>query len=91
MSVFARVELSLPWAREMYLTDNSPLGYAVLSSPASVKELRDEARLSHFGGWTVRLARTADGGDPGLLEAEEEAVQAIGPTVSVEKVAGMSP
>jgi hypothetical protein len=45
--------LETPWHLKAFATDASMTGYGVTHTPASVTELRDEARHCELRGWTV--------------------------------------
>ncbi len=55
--IFLEVRFALPWSPVAYMTDASPSGYGVLVTAAKVEELRQEAPLGGYGGWTLQADR----------------------------------
>ena len=55
-----RADLGAQGFPKAYMCDSSPTGYAVIRTEASVEELRSEAGLGVYGGWSVGLDREVD-------------------------------
>lgn len=53
MSVYMRVDLTIPWWPKAYMTDASGKGSGAIVIGSCVGELRSEARRSATQGWTV--------------------------------------
>ena len=53
MSIYMRVDLTIPWWPKAYITDASGEGYGAIVTGSSVEEVRPEAQRSATQGWTV--------------------------------------
>lgn len=60
VAFFLQVDLASTWYPFAYMCDASPTGYAVIRAPAGEEELRAEAGLGVYGGWSVSLDRAID-------------------------------
>ena len=62
-AIFLDAPMKLPWASKVLMTDSGPEGGAVISTEATVPEVRAEARYAESRGWSVALHRitTRDG------------------------------
>ena len=53
LSVFFRVSLKAGYVPALFMTDASPTGGGLVKAPATVSELRSEAKYGHRSGWTL--------------------------------------
>ena len=62
-AIFLDAPMKLPWASKVLMTDSGPEGGAVISTEATVPEVRAEAGYAESRGWSVALHRipTRDG------------------------------